>query len=148
MTDQNDDKPTVVTSKEEFEAVLPLIRQEWPEVDADELKATEGDYDAITALVVEKTEHTKALVARQLDELRDMAKSDLADAAAEERKLQQMLKKMQEKTNEIASYVRSQMLADAKSKVGDNLLVSLLMAIGLGFIIGFILRGLGGRGRS
>ena len=56
-----------------------------------------------------------------------------------------MLDKLQARTNEIAEYVRKPMMEDAKSKVSDNPLVSLFMAIGFGFLLGFLLRGVGRR---
>jgi ElaB/YqjD/DUF883 family membrane-anchored ribosome-binding protein len=123
----------------EFPALVPLIREEWPGIDGEALAQTKGDYDLVVALIAEQTEHTTALVKRQLDELRALAQGDCCG----ERSLRQVLSRWQSKSDEIASYVRNRMLAEAKAKVGENPLVSLLMAIGLGFILGFVLRGVG-----
>ncbi len=127
-----------------FERIKPLIREEWPAIDADSLSATGGDYDRVVSLIADKTDHTKALVKQQLDELRATANGG---SGGVDQRLQDMLHKLQERSNEIAGYVKKQMLADAKSKVSENPLVALLTAIGLGFILGFILRGMGRRDR-
>ena len=44
-----------------------------------------------------------------------------------------------------AGYVRERLAEDARTQVKQNPLVTLMMAIGLGFILGFILRGPGRR---
>jgi ElaB/YqjD/DUF883 family membrane-anchored ribosome-binding protein len=130
--------------QDEFDKLTPLIREEWPAVDADALSATGGDYERVVALIAEKTDHTKALVKRQLCELRALSAKPTGNGV--EHRLEEMLHKLHERSNEIAGYVKKQMLADAKHRVTENPIVSLLMAIGLGVILGFILRGGGRRG--
>ncbi len=135
---------------DEFDKLAPLIREEWPDVDADALTATRGDYERVVTLIAAKTEHTKALVKRQLDELRAIATdgNGKGGSLGIDQGVQQMLNKLHDKSNEIAGYVKKQMVTDAKVKVSENPLVSLLMAIGLGFVLGFILRGMGRRDRQ
>jgi ElaB/YqjD/DUF883 family membrane-anchored ribosome-binding protein len=62
---------------------------------------------------------------------------------AAQRSLQEALRILQAKATEVSSYVRKQALSDAKHKAEQHPLVTLLVAIGLGFILGFLLRGLG-----
>ena len=97
----------------------------------------------VVALISDETTQSKALVQDKLAEMQTVASDD--GDAAEEKRVRRVLNKIQERSNEIAGYVRKQMLEDAKTKVGQNPLVSLLMAIGLGFIFGFLLRGMGRR---
>lgn len=138
-----------------FPKLKPLICQEWPEVDANALAATEGDYDKVVALVAKTTEHTKSLVRRHLAELTELAAEpeaepaggSLGSVAAAQRKLVETLQLMQAKVQELSGYVRNHGLADVKAKAEQHPLATLLMAIGLGFLLGFILRG-SGRGRS
>jgi len=139
-----------------FPKLKPLICQEWPEVDAEALTATQGDYDEVVALVAKATEHTKSLVRRQLAELTDLAAEPAegeaspgtaGSLAAAQRKLLDTLQLMQSKVQELSGYVRTQALSDVKAKAEQHPLATLLMAIGLGFLVGFILRGFG-RGRS
>ena len=131
--------------KNSFGTVLPLIRAEWPQIDAAVLDETDGDYDRVVTAIATQTEHTRALVRKQLAELEDVASTNGSNGSGEAKRIRQMLEKLQGRSNELTDYVRKQMVTDAKKQVGDNPLVALLMAIGLGFVLGFILRSLGGR---
>lgn len=130
---------------EHFAELVPLLVEEYEQVDRDTLERTEGDYGQVVALLADKTGKTKVRIKRELADLRDLAGEP---SPGKREQLRIMLEKVQAKSNEIADYVRQQMMVDAKSKVGENPLVSLAMAVGLGFLLGFLLRGLGGRERS
>ncbi|MBW2529195.1 MAG: hypothetical protein JRI23_33775 [Deltaproteobacteria bacterium] len=130
-----------------FTQLKPLILAEWPKVAADALDETEGDHDKIVDLVLASADLERDLVERQLAELAELAREDAGGNGASGRALQDVAQSLQSRMNEVASYVRGQMLADARSKARENFLVTVLMAIGLGFILGIIVRGLG-RGRS
>jgi ElaB/YqjD/DUF883 family membrane-anchored ribosome-binding protein len=129
---------------EHFDKLVPLIRDEWPTVDGDALQQTKGDYDLVVTLIAEQTEHTRALVRKQLDELSTMVPGGQASDIA---RLRHVVERLQARSQEIAGYVKGQMLKDAKQKVSDNPLVALLMALGFGLILGFLLRGGGSRER-
>ncbi len=137
------------TFSADFQQLLPLIRQEWPQVPRTALEETAGDYDALVAVIANKTEHTRALVGKQLDELRSIASQRRANTGwlndTELRRLREMLNRLQHKSNDVAGYVRERLATDARSQVDQNPLVTLLMALGLGFVLGFMLRGSGGR---
>jgi ElaB/YqjD/DUF883 family membrane-anchored ribosome-binding protein len=126
---------------ERFDQLVPLIRDEWPQVDGDALAQTKGDYDLVVALIATETEHSKALVKKQLEEITQVANGE--GHHDEVKRLRQMVERLQVKSQDVANYVRKQMLGDARDKVGQNPLVALLMAVGLGIILGFVLRGLG-----
>jgi hypothetical protein len=142
-----------------FPALQPLICAEWAAVDSKALAATEGDYEKVVALVTSATEHSRTLVKRHLGELVQIANEDAAKAAkgdaggsskadgvlgVAERSLQEALRRLQAKANEVAEYVRKDALTDAKRKAEEHpLFVALLVAVGLGFILGFLLRGHG-----
>ena len=142
-----------------FPALQPLICAEWAAVDPKALEATEGDYEKVVALVTSATEHSRTLVKRHLAELVQIANEDAAKPAASggdgaakaegmlgvaERSLQEALRRLQAKANELADYVRKDALSDAKRKAEEHpLFVALLVAVGLGFILGFLLRGHG-----
>jgi len=135
-----------------FAALQPLICAEWPEVDPKELEDTSGDYERVVALVAKATEHTKALVKRHLNELQDIATEEpkaqaesSVDCAVDsaQRKLMDALQVLQKKANELTDYMRKTGLGDAKAKAEQHPLITLLIAIGLGFLIGFVYRGLG-----
>jgi ElaB/YqjD/DUF883 family membrane-anchored ribosome-binding protein len=128
---------------ERFDQLVPLIRDEWPQVDGDALAQTKGDYELVVALIATETEHSKALVKKQLDEISQVAHTNGEGHHDEVKRLRLMVERLQHKSQDVANYVRKQMLGEARDKVGQNPLVALLMAVGLGIILGFVLRGLG-----
>jgi hypothetical protein len=130
-----------------FAELRPLILAEWPKVAEDALDETEGDHAKIVELVVASGDFEGELVERQLAELAELAREDGKAADGGDRPVQEVARSLQTKMNEVASYVRGQMLADARGKARENFLVTLLLAIGLGFVLGIIVRGFG-RGRS
>ena len=131
-----------------FPEVKPLICAEWPDVDSTAIDQTDGDYGKVVELVCAATEQEQELVERQLAELQQVASDEEpVPAGAKGRPVHEAMRSMQGKMNEVAHYVRQQMLDDAKSKARENFLVTLLLAIGLGFVLGIIVRGFG-RGRS
>lgn len=133
------------TFAERFEKLAPMILDEWPQVDGDALAQTRGDFDLVVALVATETDHSKTLVKKQLNEIATVANENGA-SENEVRKLRQMVERLQAKSQHVTDYVKKQMVEDAREKVNQNPLVSLLMAVGFGVLLGFILRGLG-RGR-
>jgi|SoiMethySBSTD1v2_1073268.scaffolds.fasta_scaffold2813116_1 hypothetical protein len=122
-----------------FEKIEPLIRDEWPAIDAGRLAQTKGDYDAVVALVAEQTKHTKTLVKKQLEELRRIAEGE--NGAGDLRAFRQLLERMQARSLEIAGYIKNQMMPEATQQVKKNFLVTVLLAVGFGFILGFFMRG-------
>jgi hypothetical protein len=146
-------EPAAATFAESFDGLKPLICAEWPAVEEASLAETGGDYAKVVELIAKTTDHTKALVRRHLGELQQIAEADTKATngegalAAAQRTLQETLRKLQAKAAELGEYVRSQAIADAKAKAEQHPLATLLMAVGLGFLLGFVLRGLG-RGRQ
>ena len=115
-------------------------------MDGEALDQTHGDFDLVVALIAMETDHSKTLVKKQLEEIATVANDNGANDN-EVRKLRQMVERLQAKSQDVTDYVKKQMVTDARDKVGQNPLVALLMAMGFGLLLGFILRGLG-RGRS
>ncbi len=134
------------TFAERFARLTPLIRDEWPQVDGEALEQTQGDFDRVVALIATETDHSKTLVKKQLEEISTIA-NDNGASQNEVRKLRQMVDRLQAKSQDVTDYVKKQMVTDAREKVGQNPIAALLMAMGLGVLLGFILRGVG-RGRS
>jgi ElaB/YqjD/DUF883 family membrane-anchored ribosome-binding protein len=135
-----------------FEKLVPLIVGEWPDVQADALAETKGDYEAVVTLIARKTEHTRALVRRQLAELEGLARApatgDGESNGDELQRLRKLVERIQERSREVSEYVHDKMLGDAEKKVRQNPLVALLWALGVGLLLGFILRGSGRGGRA
>ena len=142
----SDDMGTTSIFNVSFPVLLPLIQDEWPAVDDGALLQTEGDYDLVVALIATETEQTKTLIKKQLGEICQIAEADRAKPDPEQRevaRLRKTVERLQQRSNEISKYLREEMLTNAKGQVEQHPLVALMVAIGLGFVVGFILRGAG-----
>lgn len=65
-----------------FGAVAPLVREEWPLLDAALLEATEGNLDRVIILVSTHVDRTRVATRRQLLELLDVALASRASNKA------------------------------------------------------------------
>lgn len=145
---------STATFAESFEKLLPAITVEWSELDPGALSKTSGDLDKVIALIAEHTAHTKTLVRRQLDELWHVVmdpprrrapstagrRSHTAGAPLPQT-ADLLLQELEERTAQIMREIRNGVFTDTRTKVKDNLLFSLLVSIGLGFIIGVVFTG-------
>jgi hypothetical protein len=139
--------------KRAFAAVLPLVKEEWPSLDPAALEATHGDFDKVTALVAEHTDHTRLVIRRQLGELLAVAErsaSRAANGAATERPkgvADQMddvlaaVRRLESFASEEAKRMSSKVIPLAETRVRQNLWVSLLLAHGLVVILGLWMNG-------
>ena len=140
--------------QESFAKVSPAILAEWEQIEAAALSATGGELDKVVALIADRTAHTKALVRRQLQELWQVSMEPprhrpvgsgsrlhqsihnaLPDSADE------LLQELEERTAHLLRELRGGVLKETRAKVKDNLLFSLLVSIGLGFIVGVLFTG-------
>ncbi len=143
-----------------FAKLTPVILAEWEQLDPDSLSETGGDLDKVVALVAERTAHTKALVRRQLQELwqvlsepprrRPPSPGPQSGGAARPRPnlhnvlpetADELLRELEQRTSNILRELRGGVLKDTRVKVSDNLLFSLLVTLGLGFIVGVLFTG-------
>jgi ElaB/YqjD/DUF883 family membrane-anchored ribosome-binding protein len=132
-----------------FERVFGLILEEWPTVNVDALKETGGDFEKVTALVAETSGRTRALVKRQLGELvRVIDENGTAPTEGSPRhKFQDVVDMFEKKSRDLLELAKGEFpeaRAKLEEKVEENLWTSLLIALGLGFILGLLTRG-GGR---
>jgi hypothetical protein len=139
--------------KRAFAAVAPLVKEEWPGLDAAALEATGGDFDKVTTLVADHTEHTRLVIRRQLGELLAIAERSpnrAVNGAATERPkgvADQMddvlaaVRRLESFASEEAKKMSSKVLPAAETRVRQNLWMSLLLALGLGVILGLWMNG-------
>ena len=125
--------------------ISALIREEWPVVDPALLEATNGDVDSVVALVAAATEHTRVLVRRQLEELRRAAVEPNTPAFSVA-DWNELMRRIQSRAGGVARDLKSQALEEATVQVRRNPIASLLVALGLGFLLGLALRGNARRG--
>lgn len=133
-------------SNDDFAVLARLVREEWPSVDAAALEATGGDDDQIVALVATATEHTKALVRKQLAELRGLARGTRRRAWFEDDDADELLRRAGARAKELAKDLEGQAIREATRQVRKNPLASLLVAMGLGLLLGLFFGGSRRRG--
>lgn len=144
-----------------FSTLRPAILGEWSQVDDAALAATSGELDKVVALIAERTAHTKALVRRQLEELyrvvmipaaepghtgRPRRPRAAADGDAHGANLDHLIEEFERRTSHIIRELRGGFLGGARDRVRDNVFFSLLVTLGLGFIVGVLFTG-GSRGK-
>jgi ElaB/YqjD/DUF883 family membrane-anchored ribosome-binding protein len=139
-------KPTDTLSAEQFAKdfarTSEFILEEWPELGVETLEATGGDLEKVIAAVSDAVGKTKATVRRQLAELHQLAQQSADDdgvVARELRRLREMVERLESRTQDLADLPK-----EARQRVEENLWTSLLVALGLGFLLGLLTRG-GGR---
>jgi hypothetical protein len=142
-----------------FATLRPAILAEWSELSQAALGETAGELDKVVALVAESTTHTKALVRRQLEEIyrvvmepvaepsRGRARRVRAAAAAATGEgetgahLDQLLEEFERRTAHIIRELRGGFFDGARERVRGNVVFSLLITLGLGFIVGVLFSG-------
>lgn len=142
MSDGNGVAPSAASResfKTNFAGLEAAILEEWPAVDKASLAATQGELDQVVELVAEKTEHTKTLVRKQLQELEKLA-GERRDEP-KKNKTEALLEAWEKKTAVLAKELREKVLVDAEKRVRENVLVSLLVALGLGLLVGLFIGG-------
>lgn len=122
--------------------LVTLVCQEWPELSRDKVAQVAQDRDRLVGFVAETTQHTRALVSRQLDELTSVADGH----GSAERKLTALLHKWENRAEELLGTSRAELTRNARETVERNVWMSLGVAALVGIIMGFLLRG-GGRDR-
>ncbi|MFO0618935.1 MAG: hypothetical protein U0414_40475 [Polyangiaceae bacterium] len=146
MSNQNGVTATAL-SEESFRASFGTLKDailaEWPAIDGEALTATDGELEKVVALVAAKTEHTKTLVRKHLAELSTLDAKGAPGAAKKwASQANDVFEKFEKRTADLVKELRGTVLVNAKEKVRENLLVSLVMALGLGLLLGLVFGGL------
>ena len=153
-----------------FEQLVPLITQEWTDLDREELMATDGDLDLAVDLIATATDHTKTLIQAQLAELHSLSLT-WERREQQEKALQQapsqspsqsnhspnpdedhppspsiddVLDLLERRTEQLVERVKADVLPEVKSQAKRNLGASILTALGIGFLLGLFVGGSGG----
>ncbi|MBE9159829.1 hypothetical protein IQ265_23770 [Nodosilinea sp. LEGE 06152] len=142
--------------KHQFDAMVPLILSEWPQLLEDNLRATKGDLELAVDYISGEVDHTKTRVRRHLDELAGLIEpaqtavsaiavdgstsSDSASSALSS-SVDLLLNDLEARTEHLIAEFKAEMLPELEKKARSNLGTSLLVALGLGFILGLLLGG-------
>ncbi len=146
--------------KHHFESMVPLLLSEWPQLTEENLVATEGDLDSTVVYISSETDRTKTLVRRQINELATLVEGDasapekVADNGAASSSLEptgplgidkssidNLLDDLESRTENLIQELKAEMLPELEKRARSNLGQSLLIALGIGFVLGLILRG-------
>ncbi len=131
-------EPSAEQWKSAFAKVRPLIVQEWPSLDEKAIDAAANDLDALAGVIAEKLERTRVGAKKKLSELHSIAVDAQEDRVD---KIKSIIDRLEARTVEIRKRVREEMIPKAQTKMKENLLVTILAAIGLGLLVGLLMRG-------
>jgi hypothetical protein len=143
------------TFKRHFHALVPLAIAEWPDLSEANLLATEGDLDQAVNYISDATERTKTLVRRQLTELTGLIETkaeavttatpmEMAAAVlpgVEKASIDRLLDDLESRTEHLIQELKAEMLPELEQRARSNLGQSLLIALGLGFVLGLVVGG-------
>ena len=148
-----------------WELIRPHIVVRWPAVDEQVLAQTEGEREAVVALIAARTQHTRTLVRRHLaalqaqlaavaeDEEEEQALVVAQDSALvldpqEEEQLAELVDTVKQGKRELTDFAR-QLPGIIKQKLLAKWLISLAASLGAGLVLGILARSLLiGRGRA
>jgi ElaB/YqjD/DUF883 family membrane-anchored ribosome-binding protein len=118
--------------RERFEALLPTIQSEWPEVARQTLEATRGSLDEVAEVIAEHTGKTVTVVTQQLHELLDRAGEQTHRLASSLEPLEHQLESL---LDELNATVRPRI----EKPVRERPLLALAVAGGVGVLLGLLL---------
>jgi ElaB/YqjD/DUF883 family membrane-anchored ribosome-binding protein len=118
--------------RERFEALLPTIQRQWPEVARHTLEATRGSLDEVTAVIAAHTGRTASVVQTQLLELLQRAEEQTHRLANELEPLEHQLERL---LDELDATLRPRI----EKPVRERPLLALGIAAGVGLLTGLLL---------
>ena len=153
-----------------LDALGRLVVEEWGDDGRAAWDAAAGDREQLIAVLSERTGRTRTLLRRQLAELDELpregggsatshrarpstntAADGVAQAAASlselGRRVEAAVREVEGRAQAALGEVTDTKLPQAEAKIRENLLTSLLMALGFGLLVGIIVGGSLGRGR-
>jgi uncharacterized protein YecA (UPF0149 family) len=131
-----------------FDKLSPRIVRQWSTVDPALLAAAKGDWKTVLELVVAATDRAPAEIEAKLRALLTSDEEEpgsLADrfgkASKQMDEVIATVKRFEAFAAEEAKRMKGNVLPAAETKIRANLWTSLLIALGLGFVLGLWLRG-------
>ena len=118
--------------QESFEALLPSIQHQWPEVTRHTLEATRGSFDHVVEVISRQTGVTSAGVKQQLLDLLQVTTQQAGQVAETLRPLEEQLESL---LDELNSTLRPRI----EKPVRERPLLALGIAAGVGLLVGLLL---------
>lgn len=139
-----------------FDQLRPGILEEWPELDAEVLDGTAGELERVVALVAERTGRTRAVSRRLLRELLAEVDAPAAPPAARTPRpanrepepphldaLERLFTTLESHLDDLTRQVKADVAPLALDTVRQHMGMALLIAGGLGVMLGLALGALG-----
>lgn len=124
--------------REHFQALLPLLRQEWPEIAHERWEATCGSLEELVQFIASQTSHTRTVIRSQLLELVD----HMGRIRREQpRSWDEVLHPLEEQLDSLIDELRRDLGPRLKRNIQRQPLLSLSVAILAGFVTGLLLGG-------
>ena len=126
--------PTVLQTafRERFEALLPTIQREWPEVARHTLEATRGSFDQIVEVISRQTGGATPRVKEQL--------LDLIEATTHQaQQVGDSLKPLEEQLDQLLDDLNRTLRPKLEKPVRERPLMALGVAAGVGLLLGLLL---------
>ncbi len=148
MTSNGNGSSDPQTFEKTFQQIVPLILEEWPQLTREDLLATEGKLEQAIHYISSQTEHTHALVRRYVNELVGLVQTNRSedastDAPNEARvgevmssKIDDLVTDLEARTEQLMQEFKAEVLPELERRARSNLGTSLLIALGIGFILG------------
>ncbi|MCP9885830.1 hypothetical protein KBY97_11955 [Synechococcus sp. ATX 2A4] len=118
--------------RERFEALLPTIQQEWPQVARETLEATRGSFDEVASLIAEHTGRTVSGVRGQLLDL-------LHGASDQTRQLADRLGPLEEQLENLLDDLNTSLRPRLEKPVRERPLLAVSVAAAVGVVVGLLL---------
>ena len=131
------DTPTAQPSpqqlfRERFEALLPAIQRQWPDVARQTLEATRGSLDEVAEVIAQHTGKTAVVVQDQLQELLQVAGEQTSRLASTLEPLEHQLEALLDELN-------ASLRPRIEKPVRERPLLALGLAGGVGLLLGLML---------
>jgi ElaB/YqjD/DUF883 family membrane-anchored ribosome-binding protein len=118
--------------RERFEALLPAIQRQWPDVARQTLEATRGSLDEVAEVIAQQTGKTAVVVQDQLQELLQVAGEQTSRLASSLEPLEQQLEALLDELN-------ANLRPRIEKPVRERPLLALGLAGGVGLLLGLML---------
>ena len=123
--------------REHFQALLPLLQQEWPEIARERWEATCGSLEELVQLIAGQTSHTRTVVRAQLLEL----VNHVGRIRETPKAWDEVLHPLEERLDTLLDELRRDLRPRLERSIRQQPLWSLSVAVLAGLVTGLLLGG-------
>lgn len=121
--------------REHFQALLPLLQQEWPEIARERWEATRGSLEELVQLIASQTSHTRTVIRAQLLEL----VNHVGRIRENPKAWDEALHPLEERLDTLVDELRRDLGPRLKRGIRQQPLLSLSVAVLAGLVTGLLL---------